>query len=109
MDVLWFRLSRRETDPIASLDLRFGAGQFVIFIDRFDYWQMGIVIAKGGYQRSARLVGSLRQTFAQTVPEFADRVDDCKIGSRSPCCRSSLAGSSAGTNPACCSLAMPRM
>jgi 2-polyprenyl-6-methoxyphenol hydroxylase-like FAD-dependent oxidoreductase len=45
MDVLWFRIPRGDGD-LHSLG-SIGGGQFVIAIDRGDYWQCGVVIAKG--------------------------------------------------------------
>lgn len=76
IDVLWFRLARRETDSFASLGARIGNGLFLIFIDRFDYWQIGCVIPKGAYQelRAAGLE-HLRQALVKVAPELADRVD----------------------------------
>ena len=50
MDVLWFRLSRRDTDPEDPVGT-FGRGHIVIMIDRGDYWQCGYVIAKGSLDR----------------------------------------------------------
>ncbi len=50
MDVLWFRLSRRETDPADPVG-SFGRGHIVIMIDRGDYWQCGYVIPKGSFDR----------------------------------------------------------
>ena len=50
MDVLWFRLSRRETDPEDPVG-SFGRGHIVIMIDRGDYWQCGYVIPKGSFDR----------------------------------------------------------
>jgi len=75
IDVLWFRLSRRETDTIGALVARVGDGHFFILIDRFDYWQVGSVITKGGFQQ-VRAAGlpALRQTIALAVPEFVERV-----------------------------------
>ena len=46
MDVLWFRISRREGDPEEPVG-SFGLGHIYIMIDRGDYWQCGYVIAKG--------------------------------------------------------------
>ena len=50
IDVLWFRISRREGDPKEALAARVGSGMFMVFIDRFDYWQVGCTIVKGGYK-----------------------------------------------------------
>ncbi len=50
MDVLWFRLSRRKTDPEEPVG-NFGRGRIVIMIERGDYWQCGYVIAKGSFDR----------------------------------------------------------
>jgi 2-polyprenyl-6-methoxyphenol hydroxylase-like FAD-dependent oxidoreductase len=47
IDVLWFRISRREEDPKEALATRVGSGLFMVFIDRFDYWQVGCTIVKG--------------------------------------------------------------
>ncbi|MBI4723842.1 MAG: FAD-dependent oxidoreductase [Rhodomicrobium sp.] len=46
MDVLWFRVSRRGSDPEEPVG-SFGPGNIFIMINRGDYWQCGYVIAKG--------------------------------------------------------------
>jgi 2-polyprenyl-6-methoxyphenol hydroxylase-like FAD-dependent oxidoreductase len=77
IDVLWFRLSRHEGDPIESLGARIGNRLFVLFIDRFDYWQMGCVIPKGGYrQLRARGLAPFREALARAVTAIADRVGE---------------------------------
>src|SRR5579872_5200775 len=79
MDVLWFRLSRKDTDYSEGLGGRFGKGVIVILLDRFDYWQVGYVIPKGSYQQvRAAGIEQLRRQFAETVPDFADRVAELK-------------------------------
>ena len=77
MDVLWFRLSRKEHDPLDNLSGRFSTRLIVAIINRFDYWQIGYVIPKGSYQliRNAGME-HLRESLVTTVPEFADRVDE---------------------------------
>jgi 2-polyprenyl-6-methoxyphenol hydroxylase-like FAD-dependent oxidoreductase len=79
IDVLWFRLSRRENDSFATLGARIGSGLFLIFIDRFDYWQMGCVIPKGAYHdfRAAGLE-TFRQSLVKAAPELADRVEELR-------------------------------
>ena len=47
MDVLWFSLSHRPSDPA---DDRWGAssnGSMFVMLDRGDYWQCAYVIPKG--------------------------------------------------------------
>jgi 2-polyprenyl-6-methoxyphenol hydroxylase-like FAD-dependent oxidoreductase len=79
MDVLWFRLSHREHDQIEGLGARVSNGLFVLFINRFDYWQMGCVIPKGGYgQVRAAGLEQFRNAIAAAVPEMADRVKELK-------------------------------
>ena len=75
MDVLWFRLPRRTDESDASSG-RFVAGHILIILNRGDYWQVGYIIPKGGYQkiRAAGLDG-LRQELADIVPQFAGKVD----------------------------------
>ena len=46
IDVLWFRLSKRPGDPEFSLG-NIGVGQFMVLIDRGEYWQCAYVIRKG--------------------------------------------------------------
>ena len=49
IDVLWFRLPRRQGAE-ATLGL-VGGGQLVLTIDRGDYWQCGTVIPKGTFEQ----------------------------------------------------------
>ena len=53
MDVLWFRLSRKASDPEATMG-RFTAGRIVILLNRGDYWQCGYVISKGAAEEVRR-------------------------------------------------------
>lgn len=74
MDVLWFRLPRREQDGAGAL-ARFSRGHLIVMLDRLDEWQMGFVIFKGSYQQ-VRAAGleELRASLVEGVPELADRV-----------------------------------
>ncbi len=74
MDVLWFRLSHRESDPEETFG-RIDAGQILVLINRGDYWQAGYVIAKGSGERLKALgVELLRERIAALAPFLADRV-----------------------------------
>jgi 2-polyprenyl-6-methoxyphenol hydroxylase-like FAD-dependent oxidoreductase len=78
MDVLWFRLSKKPGDPSESSG-RFTAGRIVILIDRGDYWQCAFLIRKGAIEDTKRAgLPAFRQSVAQIMPAFADRVDDLK-------------------------------
>jgi 2-polyprenyl-6-methoxyphenol hydroxylase-like FAD-dependent oxidoreductase len=73
MDVLWFRLPRKPEDPEGILG-RFGRGHGVVMLDRLDEWQIAFVILKGSYSEvRAAGIESLRKSFVETVPDFADR------------------------------------
>jgi 2-polyprenyl-6-methoxyphenol hydroxylase-like FAD-dependent oxidoreductase len=74
MDVLWFRLPRRETDSDEGLQLNIDSGRVVITIDRGDYWQCAFVIPKDGYQkvRDAGL-DAFRESIGAAVTNLADR------------------------------------
>jgi 2-polyprenyl-6-methoxyphenol hydroxylase-like FAD-dependent oxidoreductase len=73
IDVLWFRLSRKETDPPGSMG-RFDAGTIFVLINRRDYWQCGYVIRKGALEevRGAGLP-AFRATLERLLPWAADR------------------------------------
>jgi 2-polyprenyl-6-methoxyphenol hydroxylase-like FAD-dependent oxidoreductase len=85
MDVLWFRLPRREDDPHDPFG-RFAQGRIMALIDRGDYWQCGFVIPKGGREALERQgLDALRKEIAGLAPFLADRVamlkswDDIKL------------------------------
>jgi 2-polyprenyl-6-methoxyphenol hydroxylase-like FAD-dependent oxidoreductase len=48
IDVLWFRLSARTTDPEQSFGY-IDDGKIMVMLDRGDYWQCGFVISKGDF------------------------------------------------------------
>jgi len=78
MDVLWFRLPRRQDEPEESTG-RLAGGHILVILNRGDEWQVGYIIPKGGYQEiHAAGIEKLRQDIAQLLPDFADRVDCIK-------------------------------
>lgn len=79
MDVMMFRISRREDDPDEGLSVRIGNGRIVGVINRDTYWQMSYETAKGGYERLKREgVEQLRQDMGDLVPFLADRTDEIR-------------------------------
>lgn len=74
MDVLWFRLPRLADEARAS-GFMIGRGHFLIQLDRGDEWQIGYVIAKGGYQQvKAAGLEQFREDVGKLVPRIADRM-----------------------------------
>jgi 2-polyprenyl-6-methoxyphenol hydroxylase-like FAD-dependent oxidoreductase len=74
MDLLWFRLSRKETDPDHTF-ARLSAGHMVALIHRGDYWQAAYVIPKGtghSFTDGAGLV-ALRADLERLLPWLAGR------------------------------------
>ncbi len=85
MDVLWFRLSRRPTDPDATMG-RFDAGRIFVLINRGEHWQCGYVIAKDSIARlQAAGLDAFRASVGDLVPFARDRLgeiaswDDVKL------------------------------
>ena len=76
IDVLWFRLSRREGDPEEPTGY-IGGGRFLVLINRGDYWQLGYVLPKGA-DRQVRAAGleSFRRSIGEAVPGVADRTSE---------------------------------
>jgi 2-polyprenyl-6-methoxyphenol hydroxylase-like FAD-dependent oxidoreductase len=78
MDVLWFRLRKKPSDPNETMG-RFDAGRIVVMLDRGDYWQCAFVIHKGAIEETKRAgLPAFRQSIVRLLPAFADRVDELK-------------------------------
>jgi len=78
MDVLWFRLSKREGDPDQSLG-NFYYGRILIMLERTDYWQCGYVIPKGDLAViKERGLDALTKEIIEVVPFFKNRIDELK-------------------------------
>jgi 2-polyprenyl-6-methoxyphenol hydroxylase-like FAD-dependent oxidoreductase len=79
MDVLWFRLTRQDSD---EADAAFGhveAGVMLVMLDRGDYWQCAYVIPKGGIDEvKTRGLEAFRQKVAWMSPFVADRIGELK-------------------------------
>jgi 2-polyprenyl-6-methoxyphenol hydroxylase-like FAD-dependent oxidoreductase len=77
IDVLWFRLSRRESDASNVLG-NINYGNFLVLINRADYFQCAFLIAKDTFTTRIQPAGlpALRASIARLVPFLADRVDE---------------------------------
>lgn len=85
MDVLWFRIPRKASDPGQVLG-RFVQGRIMVMLNRDDYWQCGFVIPKGQFNTlKERGLGALHQDIISVAPFLQDRVaelndwDDIKL------------------------------
>jgi 2-polyprenyl-6-methoxyphenol hydroxylase-like FAD-dependent oxidoreductase len=75
MDVLWFRMPRRESDPQDTFGI-VDRGHMMVLLNRTDYWQVAFVVPKGSDAAlRARSIDALRETVAQLAPFLADRHD----------------------------------
>ncbi len=78
MDVLWFRISRRDGDPDQAFG-RIDQGQMMILIDRGEYWQCGFLIRKGDFEKiKQRGLDAFRQDIATVAPFLRDRAAEIK-------------------------------
>ena len=64
IDVLWFRVTKQASDPPQAFGF-VGTGQFMVLIDRADYWQCAYVIRKGSFDASA---SAASRRFAKKLP-----------------------------------------
>ncbi len=74
IDVLWTRISKREGDPKQSLGF-FRGGRLLVLLDRDDYFQVGFVIPKGGFDEiKQRGFESFHAEIVAMAPFLHDRV-----------------------------------
>src|ERR1700681_1595126 len=76
IDVLWFRLSRPASDPDETM-ARLGAGNFMVMLNRDDYWQCAFVIPKGDADKvRQRGLFAFRRDVVELAPFVQDRVEE---------------------------------
>ena len=77
IDVLWFRVSRRENDPSNVLG-NINYGMMLVLINRSDYFQCAFLIAKDSFATTVQPAGlpAFRASIARLVPFLSDRVDE---------------------------------
>jgi 2-polyprenyl-6-methoxyphenol hydroxylase-like FAD-dependent oxidoreductase len=78
IDVLWFRISRRASDPSLPFG-RINQGKIMVLIDRGDYWQCGFVIQKGAFDEiKQKDLDAFRELIAGLAPFLKDRVKELR-------------------------------
>ena len=78
MDVLWFRLARKESDSADTFG-HFEAGRLMVMLNRGDYWQCAYVIPKGGIERvKSEGLEAFRGQLVEMSPFLSDRVGELK-------------------------------
>ena len=78
IDVLWFRVSKHDSDPSQSFG-HVGAGQFMVLIDRGDYWQCAFVIRKGTFpEKRAKGLAAFHAEIVRCTGYLEDRVHEIK-------------------------------
>jgi 2-polyprenyl-6-methoxyphenol hydroxylase-like FAD-dependent oxidoreductase len=76
IDVLWFRVSKQADDPPQAFGF-VSAGQFMVLIDRGDYWQCAYVIRKGSFEaQRARGLEAFRKDIGLCAPFLARRMNE---------------------------------
>jgi 2-polyprenyl-6-methoxyphenol hydroxylase-like FAD-dependent oxidoreductase len=76
MDVLWFRMSRQQSDTTDTFG-HIEAGKLMVMLDRGDYWQCAYVIPKGGIERvKSEGLEAFRKRVVEMSPFLADRVSE---------------------------------
>jgi 2-polyprenyl-6-methoxyphenol hydroxylase-like FAD-dependent oxidoreductase len=78
IDVLWMRIPRHPGDPLRTLGY-VNTGQFLVTLDRGDYWQCAYVIPKGGIDEiRAQGIERFRELITEIAPFLSDRVQELK-------------------------------
>ena len=78
MDVLWFRITRRESDATDAFG-HVEPGKILVMFDRGDYWQCAYVISKGGIEAAkARGFDAFRNSVVEMSPFLSDRIGELR-------------------------------
>jgi 2-polyprenyl-6-methoxyphenol hydroxylase-like FAD-dependent oxidoreductase len=78
MDILWFRVSRREGDTAETFG-HMEAGMMLVMLNRNDYWQCAYVIPKGGFDRiKAKGFQAFLDDIVFLSPFLRDRLGEIK-------------------------------
>lgn len=78
MDVFWFRLTRKLSDPNEMFG-KFCAGKIMVMINRQDYWQCGYVITKGQADIiRAQDITVFKNKIVQAIPFLNEQIQEIK-------------------------------
>lgn len=76
MDILWFRIPRRDTDPRDQITFYIGGGLFVFLLDRGSEWQVGYGVLKGTIAEvKAGGLQTIRDQLKKRVPWLTDHAE----------------------------------
>ncbi|HTV06126.1 MAG TPA: FAD-dependent oxidoreductase [Acidobacteriaceae bacterium] len=76
IDVLWFHIGRKATDPEAALG-NLNYGKALVLINRSEYFQAGLIIRKGSFDRiRADGLEAFQRSIAELAPFLGDRVSE---------------------------------
>src|SRR6202000_3232170 len=80
VDVLWFRIRRKENDPYRALG-RIDYGKMLILINRNEYFQAGLIVRKDTFDSvKAAGIPAFRASLLQVAPFLQDRVHEITDG-----------------------------
>ena len=78
IDVLWFRISRCSDDP-EQLFGNINYGKILVLINRADYFQAGLIVAKGSFDAiRQRGIEEFRQSIRGIAPYLGERVEELR-------------------------------
>ncbi|MGN6444032.1 FAD-dependent oxidoreductase [Amnibacterium sp.] len=78
IDVLWFRIDRREDEP-TELRGTIGRGGGIVAINRGDYWQVAFLVRKGtDAEIQAAGLPAFRERVGSVAPWMRDRLDQLR-------------------------------
>ena len=76
IDVLWFRIGRKADDPEQVLG-NINYGKALVLINRGDYFQAGLIIQKGSFERIKQHgLDEFRRCISLIAPYLGDRVQE---------------------------------
>nr|AEF32093.1 monooxygenase [uncultured bacterium AB1650] len=77
LDVIFFKISRRDTDPDEGICVRIGNGKIFGATDRRTYWQMSYETSTGGMEKvRGEGLDKFRADLSELVPFLADRAHE---------------------------------